>query len=71
MPGKSGVQVYDAIVAVEPAFGGRFVMMSGDMVNPVLSAFAASHGVTVLSKPFDLETLDRAIQGAGGVQPRG
>lgn len=71
MPGKSGVQVYDAIVAVEPALGGRFVMMSGDMVNPALSAFAASHGVTVLSKPFDLETLDRAIQGAGGVQPRG
>jgi len=71
MPGMSGVQVYEAIVAVEPALGGRFVMMSGDMLNPVLSAFAASHGVTVLSKPFDLETLDRTIKGAGGVQSRG
>lgn len=71
MPGMSGVQVYEAMVALEPGFTGRFVMMSGDVLNPVLSAFAATHAVIVLSKPFDLETLDRSIQSVGADQSRG
>ena len=71
MPGMSGVQVYEAVVAVEPDLAGRFVMMSGDVLNPFLSAFVETHAVIVLSKPFDLETLDRTIQGVGVDQPRG
>ena len=59
------------LATVGETMAGRFVMMSGDMLNPILSAFAATHTVIVRSKPFDLETLDRTLKSVGGVQPRG
>jgi hypothetical protein len=40
----------------------RWIMMSGDILNPSLDAFAAVNNVTVLAKPFDLETLDLALR---------
>jgi hypothetical protein len=38
-------------------------MMSGDVLNPTLEAFAASRDVGLLAKPFDLDTLERTIRG--------
>lgn len=67
MPGMSGVDVYDALVAADPDLGHRFIMMSGDVLNPALEAFVGRHNVTILSKPFDLETLDRTVAGVGEV----
>ena len=65
MPGMSGVDVYEAIVSAHPELGPRFIMMSGDVLNPALEAFVSRQDVTILSKPFDLETLDRTIAGVG------
>jgi CheY-like chemotaxis protein len=73
MPGVSGTDVYEALVAVRPELATRFVIMSGDVLDPRLEAFAATHDVTLLAKPFGLDTLDRTlrsvIEAAG--QPRG
>jgi hypothetical protein len=35
--------------------------MSGDVLNPELSDFAASRGITLLAKPFDIESVDRTV----------
>ncbi|MEO5885201.1 MAG: PAS domain S-box protein [Candidatus Limnocylindrales bacterium] len=71
MPGMTGVDVYEAIIATDPGLAGGFVMMSGDVLNQSLETFASTHRVAVLAKPFDLETLQRAIEGVAPDQPRG
>jgi len=58
----SGIEVYEAIVANRPDLARRFVMMSGDVLDPTLDAFAATHEMTRLAKPFDLDTLDRTLR---------
>jgi CheY-like chemotaxis protein len=62
MPGVSGVEAYEALVATRPDLAQRLVLMSGDVLDPALEAFATKHGVTLLAKPFDLDTLDRTIR---------
>jgi hypothetical protein len=61
MAGLSGTQVYEAAVALRPELAGRFVFMSGDVLNPELRQFAEAHGVAVLAKPFDIESVGRTV----------
>jgi CheY-like chemotaxis protein len=73
MAGFSGIDVFEEVTSVRPDLAARFVMMSGDVLNPTLAAFADARDVRLLAKPFDLATLDRTIRSmieAGG-QPRG
>lgn len=73
MAGMSGIEACEAILAVRPELAGRFVLMSGDALQPDLEALAARYPVTLLAKPFDLDTLDLAIRAAmaGTGQSRG
>ena len=73
MPGMTGIDVYDAVVAIRPEVARRFVVMSGDLIDPALETFAATHGLTRLAKPFDLDTLDRTLRAVipDGGQSRG
>jgi PAS domain S-box-containing protein len=73
MVGMSGIEVYEAVVGNRPDLAARFVMMSGDVLDPALEAFAATHEMTRLAKPFDLATLDRTLRGvmSEGDQSRG
>jgi two-component system NtrC family sensor kinase len=61
MPGMSGVQVFEAMATDEPDLARRFVMMSGDTLDPDLAAFLTDHAVSVLAKPFDLDMLERVL----------
>jgi CheY-like chemotaxis protein len=61
MAGMSGVDVYDAVVAIRPELRDRFVFMSGDVLNPALRDFAEAHGVALLAKPFDLASVGRTV----------
>lgn len=73
MPGVSGVEAYEALIATRPDLAPRLVLMSGDVLDPALDAFATKHGVRLLAKPFELDTLDgtiRAVMAATG-QVRG
>jgi hypothetical protein len=71
----SGLEVFAAIEAADPALAERFVIMSGDVLDPALDEFAGRHALALLAKPFDLDTLERTLRGLGGPpggrQPRG
>ena len=66
LAGMTGPEAYAAVVAIRPDLAERFVMMSGDVLDPALEALAAEHPVTLLGKPFDLDTLDRTIRAVMG-----
>jgi CheY-like chemotaxis protein len=63
MAGMSGIAFHTAVAAIEPALARRFVFMSGDVLNAELTEFAVTQGVTLLSKPFDIDSVDRAVAG--------
>lgn len=71
MAGMSGIAFHSAVAAIEPALARRFVFMSGDVLNAELTEFTITHGVTLLAKPFDIESVDRAVAGVMGVQTGG
>ena len=73
MVGMSGIDVYEAVVANRPDLAPRFVMMSGDVLDPALEAFALDHEMTRLAKPFDLDALERTLRSVIGAsdQSRG
>jgi PAS domain S-box-containing protein len=71
MAGLSGIDVYAAITAARPALARRYVLMSGDVLNPAIEAFAAGHHVGVLAKPFDLDTLERVVRMASTADDEG
>ena len=62
MVGMAGTEVFDAIVAVRPELQRRFVFMSGDVLNPELTAFVEGRGIGLLAKPFDRETVRRTLE---------
>jgi two-component system NtrC family sensor kinase len=75
MPGMSGVDVFRAMAAAgDDDLERRFVMMSGDTLDADLAAFVTEHAVSVLAKPFDLDTLQRVLDELAepaSLQPRG
>jgi nitrogen-specific signal transduction histidine kinase len=62
MMGMSGTDVYEAVVAIRPGLRDRFVFMSGDVLDPALRDFAEAHGIPLLAKPFDLESVGRTVR---------
>ena len=62
MAGMSGTDVYEAIASRKPELAGRFIFMSGDVLNPDLQEFADTHNVGLLAKPFDLATVQGAVR---------
>jgi CheY-like chemotaxis protein len=72
MAGMNGIAFHEAVAAIDPELARRFVFMSGDVLNTELRAFALAHGVTLLAKPFDIDSVDRTVGGVlGPVQPVG
>ena len=66
MAGMTGIAFHAAVAQIKPSLASRFVFMSGDVLNVELSEFAVTHGVTLLAKPFDIESVDRAVAGVMG-----
>ncbi len=64
MPGLTGLDVHAAILATRPDLADRYILMSGDVLNPTIDAFLTTHQVPVLAKPFDMETLDGTVRRA-------
>jgi CheY-like chemotaxis protein len=72
MAGMNGIDFYQAAAAIDAGLTRSFVFMSGDVQNTELRVFAAEHGVTLLAKPFDIDSVDRTVRGiVGPVQPVG
>jgi two-component system NtrC family sensor kinase len=62
MPGMTGVDTFEAAIAIQPDLAGRWIFMSGDVLNPDLHAFAEARGIALLAKPFDLTTVTRSVR---------
>jgi two-component system NtrC family sensor kinase len=62
MPDMSGIDVFQRIVARRPDIARRFVIISGEVVNPMLESFVGTTGVALLAKPFDLDDLERVVR---------
>ena len=62
MPGMTGIDAYEAAVAIRPTVVGRWIFMSGDVLNPDLHAFAEARGIPLLAKPFDLIAVTRSVR---------
>jgi hypothetical protein len=59
---------------MRPELATRFVFMSGDVLNPSLRDFAETRGLSLLAKPFDIESVGRTIRAVidrEAAQPRG
>ncbi len=61
MPGMTGTDVYERVAAIQPDLARHFVLMSGDVLNPELLAFAEGRAIRLLSKPFEIGTLQSII----------
>jgi two-component system NtrC family sensor kinase len=61
MAGMSGIAFHEAVVEIDPALARRFAFMSGDVLNPELHNFAATRGIVLLAKPFDIESVARTV----------
>jgi CheY-like chemotaxis protein len=66
MAGMTGIAFHAAVAEIKPSLASRFVFMSGDVLNVELNEFAVEHGVTLLAKPFDIASVDRAVAGVMG-----
>jgi two-component system cell cycle sensor histidine kinase/response regulator CckA len=62
MADMTGTEVYRALVVRRPDLSRRFVLMTGDVDNAQLRAFAEEHGVPLLPKPFTLEDLAMVLR---------
>ena len=71
MAGMSGTEFHDAVAAISPELGRRFAFMSGDVLNPELREFAASRGILLLAKPFDIATVSRTVAALFETRPAG
>jgi PAS domain S-box-containing protein len=62
MAGMTGIEVYETVARLRPELTARFVVMSGDVLNPELRTFAAERDIHLLAKPFDVETILSVIR---------
>jgi CheY-like chemotaxis protein len=61
MPRRSGVEIYERVHDRDAAQANRFVMLTGGVFSPSLSARLDAHRLPCLSKPIDRTTLLDAI----------
>jgi PAS domain S-box-containing protein len=71
MPGLSGIELHDRLLAVRPDLLSRVIFSTGDTASHEAAAFLARTRCRVLQKPFELATLAelaenlRAADGSG------
>lgn len=62
MPGMSGMELYQRVVARWPAEAAKFVFFTGGAFTPRAHAFLAGLPNPVIEKPFDGQSLRAAIR---------
>ncbi len=61
MPGLSGMEVFERIVASDRQLSNRIIFMTGDTARPESAAFLAGIENPVIGKPFQMDSLKREI----------
>jgi len=64
MPDVDGVAVHRAICENHPELMGRFVFLTGGVIDEVTEAYVRGAGVPTLSKPVRHAEFDKAIAAA-------
>jgi len=75
MPQMNGMQLYDEILDTRPEFEGKFLFVTGDLIDPVTSSYVKRVGVRTIAKPLDiqvvLQALEEVLNAADKPQPVG
>ncbi|MEJ7812422.1 MAG: response regulator [Gemmatimonadaceae bacterium] len=64
MPGMSGVELYDRLVATHPELRARFILASADMAFPPLVALGERASCPVIAKPFEFRAIEETVHNA-------
>lgn len=62
LPGFSGMDLYDRIVAAAPARARSLLLVSGDVRAEAVVAFQRRTGARILEKPFELSAFSEAVE---------
>ncbi len=62
MPGLGGQRLYARLWAERPELVERLVFATGDTLSPETQAFLREAGCRYLTKPFDLDTVERLVK---------
>ncbi len=62
MPGMDGPTLHQAIRDIDPATASTFIFISGDTVSPETSSYLEAVDNPTLAKPFEIDTLKKALQ---------
>jgi len=62
MPGLNGQQVFERLRTNHPHAAGRFIFLTGDVVNERTQHFLHESGVPCLAKPFSLAEFGALIK---------
>jgi two-component system NtrC family sensor kinase len=61
MPGMNGQQFYEVLKQRNPELAHRIIFLTGDVANEETQAFLRSTGNLHLDKPFDLTSVEQAV----------
>jgi CheY-like chemotaxis protein len=67
MPGIDGVEVHRAICENRPQWRGRFVFLTGGVIDEATRSYVQNSGALVLSKPVRQAAFDKILADASGV----
>jgi len=61
MPDMTGVELYAALAAQDPALSSRVVFMTGGAFTPTTAAFLADADIARVDKPFTTEAITKVV----------
>ena len=64
MPGMNGGQLYQNTIRQHPYLEGRFIFVTGDIINEETKTFFNSTGLPYILKPFQLAAVETALENA-------
>ena len=65
MPGLNGMQIYEDLLAKNPAVARQMLFMTGDVIKSAFQDFLIRHGLTCLPKPFSVWEFRAAVARLG------
>jgi two-component system nitrogen regulation response regulator GlnG len=57
MPGLNGMEIYDKVKEVKADLSGKFVLLTGAMLDQEMEATVAEQKIKVLQKPFHFDGI--------------
>jgi CheY-like chemotaxis protein len=67
MPGMSGPELIERLIALRPELRDRIILTGGDLESPETHAVLSRYRAKTLQKPFHLHDLGQALRGVTGL----